>query len=101
MIAEHHQRALLKFDVYASGGVSDNHRFDSQQLESAHRKCDFFKRVAFVVMHPTLHRQERNSINLAYYQLSCVSLGGRALEPGYVFIRYADSLLKVVSKTTE
>src|SRR5437764_10558897 len=80
VITNQDQSALLIFCVDPAGRICNDQPSNSHALEDAHRKCDLLCGVPFVKMHPTLHRSNRNFVDVTEDHLSGVTGGGRARE---------------------
>src|SRR5829696_6468686 len=52
-------------------------------------------------MHATLHRHHRHVINLANHQPAGVTLRGGTHKSRYLFVRYAESFVKLVGKSAQ
>ena len=55
VVGEDDQRALLVFQIYAAGGVGEDHGADVHVAENTHGKSDCVSGVAFVEMDTSLH----------------------------------------------
>src|SRR5216684_4471976 len=65
MVREEYQVALLQALPDASGGVRYDQRLDAEQPQHANGEGYFFRGIAFIGMHPSLHHGHRYGYDYA------------------------------------
>ena len=83
---KHDQRAFAVLEVDASGGIGQNDGTDAHARENANRERHFSRRVAFVLVHATLHDRERNPFDASDDQATNVADGCAPRVMQYVFV---------------
>ena len=101
VIRNHHQRALFVFEINATGRVCQDESAYPHPAKHAGWERDLFCGIAFVQMHPPLHRRYRDVANLSHHHLTRMTYRCGAGKRGNVGIRDSRSFREVVGKSAE